>query len=129
MNATAVVVPFPVQRDVGEDLTAAEVAEIYVTLLDDLTAAIEQSAERGTVPGKAIVSRLGELMTALDELTLPEPAVAPAVLACGVGQLREYVRGCTFRSAALRKLFEPLDELHRALIRLADAVPCSTGVR
>lgn len=132
MNATAAmarVVLFPVQRDVSETLSVEEVAEIYVNLLDELTAAVEQSPEHWTLPGEVIVDRLGELVAALDELTVPGADVALAVLAGRVEELRAYVEGCTFRSKALRKLFEPLGELCEALNRLADTAPSSEGER
>ncbi|UKD50843.1 hypothetical protein L3Q65_00675 (plasmid) [Amycolatopsis sp. FU40] len=129
MSIADVVVPCPVQRDVGENLTAAGVAETYVKLLDELTAAVEHSPERCTLPGAVIVNGLGELISALDELTLPRSDAAAAVLAGRVEKLRDYVKGCTFRSEALRKLFEPLGELHAALTRLADAAPASKGER
>uniref|UniRef100_UPI003F495DEE hypothetical protein n=1 Tax=Amycolatopsis sp. CA-096443 TaxID=3239919 RepID=UPI003F495DEE len=129
MSSMALVVPCPVQRDVGEVLSAAEVAEIYVRLLDDLTRAVEQSPERCTLPGKVAIDKLGGLVAALDELTLSMPEVAPAALAGRVEELRAYVMGCTFRSEALRKLFAPFDELHDMLTRLASAAPTANGAR
>ncbi|HWD07082.1 MAG TPA: hypothetical protein VG674_32030 [Amycolatopsis sp.] len=130
MSALAPIAPFgTVVIDFAEDMSAAEVAETYTTMLDDLAAMIENADEFGTLPGRVIVRRLGELGVDLDELTVAAEPGKVVRLANEVDELRRYAKDATFSAPVFRALRAPLAELHSALVDLVPAAAWAVSAR
>src|SRR6059058_5106166 len=133
MSTLAPITPLVVVFDTDDtdEMSAAVVAETYTTMLDELAAMVEDSAERDTLPGRVIARRFGELVVALDELTITAVLEHDAVvqLANDVDQAHDYIEGCTFTSAAFRSLLAPLVELHAALVDLVSVAAWTEATR